>query len=119
MVSNMLLSLVSLVLLACASSSAQRVGSASYAPLPAGAEVQVFTDANQLKQPYEVVGLVSYDDPGKYHVLTVGDAIEPLKAKARELGANAIIMGQSHPVKSGIWSTGIYAEAQAIRIKGQ
>jgi hypothetical protein len=44
---------------------------------------------------------------GKYHVLTLGDAIEPLKEKAREVGANGIIVDQPQPVKSGIISTGI------------
>jgi Predicted nucleotide-binding protein containing TIR-like domain len=41
--------------------------------------VFVFTDASQVKEPYEVVGIVSYDSPGKYRVLSLGDAIEPLK----------------------------------------
>ncbi|HEY2457926.1 MAG TPA: hypothetical protein VGI13_11550 [Candidatus Acidoferrum sp.] len=43
------------------------------------------------------------------------NAIEPLKTKAREIGANGIIIDKSQPIKSGIISTGIYAEARAIR----
>jgi hypothetical protein len=44
-------------------------------------------------------------------------AIEPLKTKAREIRANGIIIEKSQPVKSGFIFTGIYAEAQAIRLK--
>jgi hypothetical protein len=76
----------------------------------------VFTDPSQIRQPYEVVGIISYDNPGKFRVLTLGDAIESLKEKAREAGANAIIIDKSQPVKSGIISTGIYVEARAIRL---
>jgi hypothetical protein len=110
--------LLAAVLAGCASSSVQPVGTANYAPLPANAPVIVFTTENQIKQPFEVIGLISYDNPGKYQVLNLGDAIEPLKQKAREVGGNAIIIDKSQPVKSGIISTGIYVEARAIRLTG-
>jgi hypothetical protein len=105
------------LLIGCANSSVERIGTASYVAQPAGSEVFVFTDASQVKEPYEVVGIISYDNPGKWQVLTVGDAIEPLKEKAREIGANGIIIDKSQPIKSGIVSTDIYAEARAIRFK--
>ena len=89
---------------------------ASAAP---NAEVFVFTDASQVKELYEVVGIISYDNPGKYQVLSLGDVIEPLKTKAREIGANGIIIDKSQPIKSGFISTGIYAEARAIRLKNR
>jgi uncharacterized protein YbjQ (UPF0145 family) len=76
----------------------------------------VFTAENQIKDKYEVIGVISYNNPGKYQVLTLTSAIEPLKKKAREIGANAIIIDKSEPVKSGIISTGIYVEARAIRL---
>ena len=76
-------------------------------------------NASQVKEPYEVVGIISYDNPGKYQVLSLGDAIEPLKTKAREIGANGIIIDKSQPIKSGFISTGIYAEARAIRLKNR
>jgi hypothetical protein len=114
-----LLVLASLFLAACASSSVQRIGTASYSPRPSNADVFVFTDASQVKEPYEVVGIVSYDNPGKYRVLGLGDAIEPLKTKAREIGANGIIIDKSQPIKSGFISTGIYAEARAILLKNR
>ena len=109
----------SLFLAACASSSVQRIGTASYSPRQSNADVFVFTDASQVKEPYEVVGIVSYDNPGKYRVLSLGDAIEPLKTKARETGANGIIIDKSQPIRSGTISTGIYAEARAIRLKNR
>src|ERR1700724_3491097 len=65
-------------------------------------------NASQVKEPYEVVGIISYDNPGKYQVLSLGDAIEPPKTKAREIGANGIIIDKSQPIKSGIISTGIW-----------
>ena len=100
----------------CVNSSVERVGTATYAPAPASADVVVFTADSQIKEPFEVVGLISYDNPGKYQVLNVGDAIEPLKQKTREVAANAIIIDKSQPVKSGIISTGIYVEARALRL---
>jgi hypothetical protein len=114
-----LLVLASLFLAACASSSVERIGTASYSPQPPNAEVFVFTDASQVKEVYEVVGIISYDNPGKYQVLSLGDAIEPLKTKAREIGANGITIDKSQPIKSGFISTGIYAEARAIRLKNR
>jgi hypothetical protein len=107
-----------LTLSACASSSVQKIGTAAYASLAPATEVTVFTAESQVKEPFEVVGIISYDNPGKYQILDLGDAIEPLKEKARLVGANAIIIDKSQPVKSGFISTGIYAEARAIRLKG-
>jgi hypothetical protein len=50
-------------------------------------------------------------------ILTLDDATESLKEKAREVGANAIIIDKSQPVKSGIISTGNYLAARAIRLR--
>ena len=105
-----------LVVGGCASSSVQRIGTSAYAPTPQNSEVLVYTDETQIKVPYEVIGIISYTNPGKYQVLTLGDAIEPLKEKAREIGGNGIIIGQSLPIKSGIISTGITVDARAIRL---
>lgn len=111
--------LLAVTLAACASSSVERIGTSSYAPAPDSAPVFVFTDASQVKKPYQVIGIISYDNPGKYQILDLGDAIEPLKQKARQIGANGIIIDKSQPVKSGFISTGIYVEARAIRLSGQ
>ena len=84
-----------------------KIGTSAYAPLPESAEITVFNETSQIKRPYKVIGIISYDNPGKFRILTLGDAIEPLKEKAREVGANGIIIDKSQPVKSGIISTGI------------
>ena len=49
--------------------------------------------------------------------MDLGDAMDRLKGEARSFAGNGIIMDKSHPIKSGIISTGIYVEARAIRIK--
>jgi hypothetical protein len=114
-----ILSALALILVGCASSSVQRIGTAAFAPLPETAKVVVFTQASQITGPYEEIGIISYTNPGKYRVMTLGDAIEDLKEKAREVGANAIIIDKSQPIKSGIISTGISVEARAIRLKNR
>ena len=54
---------------------------------------------------------------GKEPDASLGNAIEPLKEKARSVGANGIIIDKSNPIKSGMIFTGIYVEARAIRLK--
>jgi hypothetical protein len=82
------------------------------------AEVAVFTADAQVGQSFMVIGTISYTNAGKYQILSLGDAIEPLKAKARELGANGVIVDHYEPVKSGIISTGIAVQARAILLSG-
>lgn len=109
-------SILCIFLVACAHTGSQKIGQSSYSPLPDNENVFVFTSESQIKDKYEVVGIISYNNPGKYRVLTLESAMEPLKEKARQLGANAIVIDKSQPVKSGIISTGIYVEARALRI---
>ncbi len=107
---------VSLLASACASSTVSKVGTASYAPLAPAIDVAIFTDESQVKQPYEVVANISYADPGKYANLTLTNAFEPLKAKAREVGANGVIIDHSETIVSGIISRGIAVDGRAIRL---
>jgi len=104
----------SFLISACASSTTQKVGTASYAPLAPTADVALFTDESQVKQHFEVIANISYTDPGKYAVLDLSNAFEPLRAKAREVGANGIIIAHSETVYSGIISRGISVVARAI-----
>ena len=99
----------------CASSAAIRTGSVAYAPLPSDAPVAVYFDERAIGRPFEIVGEVEVDNPGKYQVLTVNDAVPALSARARSLGANAIIIDSSVPVKSGIISTGASIRSGAGR----
>jgi hypothetical protein len=82
-------------------------------------EVAVFTAADQIKEAYEVIGPISYTDPGKYEMEAVSNAVEPLKAKARAIGGNGIIVDDTEPVKSGIVTIGIAVKARAIRLTGK
>ena len=101
----------------CVSSAAIRSGGVAYAPLSPDAPVAVYFDERAVGRPFEIVGEVVVDNPGKYQILTVNDALPELSAQARTLGANAIIVDSSRPVKSGIISTGVYARARAIRVR--
>ena len=112
------LSLVLMLLSACASSSVERIGTGKYPALAPAAEVAVYTAESQITEPFEVVGVISYDNPGKYRIMDLGDAMERLKEEARSVGGNGIVIDKSHPIKSGIISTGIYVESRAIRLKG-
>ncbi len=103
---------------ACASSSAVRYGNVAYAPLPAEAPVAVFPDDASVGQPYEVIGEVEVDNPGKWQVLVASDAISQLSRLARGLGANGIIVDDVEQVESGIVSRGYAGRARAIRLFG-
>lgn len=59
-----------------------------YPALPPEQTVKVFSSERDVGQPYQVVGVISHTDPGKYQVLTLGDAIPRLIEKARALGAD-------------------------------
>jgi hypothetical protein len=106
----------SLLLAACASSTVTKTGTTSYAPLAPMAEVAIFTAESQVDQPFELVANISYTDPGKYQILSLSNSYEPLKTKAREVGANGVIIDNSSQVISGIISRGISVDARAIRL---
>jgi len=100
-----------------ATTSVTPIGSSRYPPLPATQDVIVFSSADEIKTHFETLGIISHNDPGKYQILTLGDAMPALKEKARTIGANAIIVDQFSPVKSGIISTGISVRVRAIRVQ--
>jgi hypothetical protein len=62
----------------------------------------VFTAESQVGQPFELAANISYIDPGKYAIKSLSDSFEPLKVKAREVGANGVIIDDSSQVISGI-----------------
>jgi hypothetical protein len=100
----------------CWSASVTKIGTATYAPLGEGKDVTIFTSESDVKQPFVVVGLISYDGPGNNDKLDFGAATEPLKVKARALGGNGIIIDKFRPIKSGIASTRISVKARAIHL---
>jgi hypothetical protein len=74
--------------------------------MPPNAEVVVFTGASQVKEQYEVVGIISYDNPGKYQVPRLGDAIRPLKTKAREIERMASLSTKIFSISCCVGATG-------------
>jgi hypothetical protein len=100
----------------CASTSVTKIGTSTYAPLAEGRDVTIFNSESEVKQPFAVVGIISYDGPGKNDKLDFGAATEPLREKARALGGNGIIIDKFGPLKSLITSTRIYVRARAIHL---
>ena len=100
--------------LGCASASLTRTSTSQYQSLAPSVDVLVFASDRDVPPGYEVIGIVDDVDPGKFHVRTLADALPDLKTKAREVGANALIVDQTQSTKSGIWSTGISVRARAI-----
>lgn len=113
--SLVLIAFISPILTHCRS-SVTPIGSKTYQPLPDTANVLVFSNESDVHNPFVVVGIVSYTNPGKYQVLTLSSAMPKLKARARSVGANGIIIDQIIPIRSGLISTGISVRGRAIRI---
>jgi hypothetical protein len=113
---SILLAVVLVGITSCWSTSVTKIGSGTYAPLGEGKEVTIFTAESDVKQPFAVVGLISYEGPGKNDKFDFGAATEPLRVKARALGANAIIVDKFYPIKSGLTSTRIAVRARAIHL---
>ena len=111
-----LLAVVLVGVSSCWSTSVTKTGTANYAALGEGKDVTIFTAESDVKQPFVVVGTISYDGPGKNDKLDFGDATEPLKVKARALGGNGIIIDKFYPIASGITSTRISVQARAIHL---
>lgn len=82
-------------------------------------DLKVYMTENEVHAPFKVLGVISYTNPGKYQILSLGDVIPEIKEKARAAGANAVIIDENHAVKSGIISTGIGVTARAILIQQQ
>jgi hypothetical protein len=85
-------------------------------------DVMVFRNEQAVTQPFEVVSVISFNNVGKdkvFTVFTLNDAIPKLKEQARAVGANAIIIDESTPLKSGLVSRGISVKARAVLIKAQ
>jgi hypothetical protein len=115
----LLLAAAAVVLAGCASDAQPiLIGDHRYPPLAANAPVRVFMKDADVHQGFDVVAEVSAMDLGKYQILTMQDALPVLEAKARATGADAIIVDNYQPVKSGIMSTGYSVQARAVRLTG-
>lgn len=101
----------------CASGGITPIGGASLTPLPANAPVVIYSSEKDIQRPFKVVGLVSYTNPGKYRILSLSDVIPDLQVEARKAGANGLIIDATHPIKSGIISTGIGVTGRAVIVE--
>jgi len=102
--------------LSCVTASVTPTGAKRFAPLPEGSHVLVFAREAEITRPYITVGLINYRHGGGSLVTpTIEDAMDVLKAKAREVGANAILIDQALPTTIGLRS-GLSITARAIRI---
>jgi hypothetical protein len=110
------LSLAAICMAGCVASSLTPVGTTAYHPLPAEADVTVFSADSDIHEPFEVVGIIDYANPGKYQLLTLADALPTLLDKARSAGANGIIIDRLDSIRSGLISTGIAVRARAVRL---
>ena len=99
----------------CARTSLTKIGTENYAPLREFAGVTMFTAESEVKQPFAVVGIISYDGPGNNLRFDLGAATEPLKDKARAVGGNAIIIDKCYPIKYEL-SPGIHVDARAVHL---
>jgi len=113
---SILLAVVLVGVSSCWSTSVTKIGTATYAPLAEGADVTIFTAESDVKQPFVVVGTISYQGPGKNDKLDFGAATEPLREQARTLGGNGIIIDKFGPIASGITSSRIIVRARAIHL---
>ncbi|MBV8216590.1 MAG: hypothetical protein JOZ08_25510 [Verrucomicrobia bacterium] len=111
-----LLAMILVGVSSCASTSVTKIGIATYAPLAEGKDVTIFNTESEVKQPFVVVGIISYEGPGNNDKLDFGAATEPLREKARALGGNGIIIDKFHPINSVITSTRISVRARAIHL---
>jgi uncharacterized caspase-like protein len=99
--------------------SAKPVGSAHFSPQAADAQVAVFKSPEEVKQPFTELALLTHSDPCKALVTrtcTLTDAIGPLSVKAREVGADAIIIDRIQSVKTSLLTTGITVSGRAVRL---
>jgi uncharacterized caspase-like protein len=99
--------------------SAKPVGSAHFSPQAPDAQVAVFNSPEAVKQPFTELALLTHSDPCKALVsrtCTLSDAIGPLSAKAREVGADAIIIDRIQSVKTSLLTTGITVSGRAVRL---
>ena len=122
-ITNLILLAAALVgVSSCANTSVTKIGTVNHVPLPEGTAVAIFTAENEVKQAFVIVGVISYEGPGKNQKVDLGEATEPLKEKARAAGGNAIIIDNIRPInsgiasKSGIVSTRIYVQARAVQL---
>lgn len=111
----LLLLMLAFCLAACANNiTVKKVSTTAYPPLTPYDSVIIFSKDSEVKGPFEIIATLEFSNAGKYRRLELIDALEPLKAAAREIGANGIIIDKTDSIWSGIVSRGISVEGRAI-----
>ena len=81
--------LLSICFAGCASSSAVRLGTQVFDPLPEASEVVVYTDLADVPQPYSKVGRIVGEGSSS---VSFAEIVDEIRADARKLGANVVVL---------------------------
>ena len=103
-----------LFLAGCVSTSVTRIGAETFPSLPETTNVLVFSNEGEIHTTYIPLGIVHNNAEGMGGTYILGDVIEALKGKAREIGANALIIDQTRT--TGHYGRGLSVQARAVRI---
>jgi uncharacterized protein YbjQ (UPF0145 family) len=96
------------------------IGDLSFAPRPADHPILLYTDPAQIDRPFVQIAVVQFTKSSgssglvwrALSAMTEEDQQEALKAKAREVGADAIVLGQSD-----VRVTGANVSSNSINLK--
>ena len=83
-----------LLLAGCVSTSVTRVGTETFPPLPETTNVVVFSNEGEIRTTYIPLGIVHHNAEG-FTAYTLEEVMGALKSKAREIGANALIISHN------------------------
>lgn len=109
--------LASLITSACVSTRADLIGTASYAPRPEGHSILVFDDLSDVTGDFEKIAIVHAEGDANASWERV---MQALKAEARSLGADAIVLRDEFTEVAGVSEYGVsrskHKSALAIRL---
>ena len=106
---KLVLVILVLTLSGCASVGATRLGNTSYPSKPRNSQIDVYMGENSVKRPYVDVCLIdSRTGTTLFENRTVQQAIENAKPKARDYGADALVVidGKTEGISLSGWGMG-------------
>jgi hypothetical protein len=103
------------LLAGCTSASITWVGTDTFPPLPDAAEMLVFSNEQEIQTAYMTLGIITHSAEGMTST-TLEAGMAPLKSKAREVGANGVIIDQTLPM--GAYGRGLMVRTRAMRMPG-
>ena len=102
----------------CASTSVVPVGSTTYPSMSHSEPVQIFQNETEVQGEYTVLGMITHGRNATtiFQSATFSaEDLEAVKAQARSIGANGVILDFVKP--GGAYGAGLQVRARAIRIK--